>query len=281
MKEELIISLVILTALVGIPLLIASVGGKEEYPMPSESGHPLNDLTITVIYDNYLAQESLQTAWGFACLLQRAEKTILFDTGGDGAVLLANMAKLGIDPQTIDLVVLSHQHWDHTGGIYHFLNTNAHVQIYLPHSFSPHFKQDLQRYGVEIVEVQAAQQICPGVYSTGDLEGPIREQALLLQTQKGVIIITGCAHPGIVKIIQQAKAVLPEDVLLVMGGFHLMNDREETILDVVSQFRALGVRYVAASHCTGDLARQIFAREYQQQYLPVGVGTIITRKELP
>ena len=249
--------------------------------MPFESGHPLNDLTITVIYDNYLAQESLQTAWGFACLITGPERTILFDTGGDGAVLLANMAKLGIDQVMIDLVVLSHQHWDHIGGIYHFLNAHARVQIYLPHSFSTHFKQDLQRYGVEIVAVQAARQICPGVYSTGDLEGPIREQALLLQTPKGMIIITGCAHPGIVKIIQQAKAVLPEDILLVMGGFHLMNHREETIMDVVSEFRALGVRYVAASHCTGDRARQIFAREYQQNYLPVGVGNVITLKELP
>ena len=249
--------------------------------MPSESGHPLNDLTITVIYDNYLAQESLQTAWGFACLIQGAEKTILFDTGGDGAVLLANMAQLRIDPATIDLVILSHQHWDHIGGIYHFLNANTRVQIYLPQSFSNHFKQDLQRYGVEIVEVQAARQICPGVYSTGDLEGQIREQALLLQAPKGMIIITGCAHPGIVKIIQQAKAILPDEVLLVMGGFHLMNDREESIMDVVSQFNALGVRDVAPSHCSGEQTRQVFAQAYQQDFLSSGVGKVIRLQDLP
>jgi 7,8-dihydropterin-6-yl-methyl-4-(beta-D-ribofuranosyl)aminobenzene 5'-phosphate synthase len=248
--------------------------------MPSESGHPLNEFTITIIYDNYLVTESLQTAWGFACLIQGAEKTILFDTGGDGAVLLANMAKLGIDPQTIDLVVLSHQHWDHIGGVYHFLNKNNRVNVYVPHSFSAHFKDDLKRYRVEIVEVQSETKICENVYSSGDLEGRIREQAVLLHTDRGMIIITGCAHPGIVKIIQHARAVLPEDILLVMGGFHLMNDREETIMDVVSEFKAMGVRYVAASHCTGDRARQIFAREYQQYFIPDGVGKVMTLKDL-
>ncbi len=123
-------------------------------------------------------------------------------------------------------------------------------------------------------------QICPGLYSTGDLEEPIREQALLLQTQKGMIIITGCAHPGIIKIIQHAKDVLPEEVLLVMGGFHLMNDREETIMDVVSQFNALGVRYVAPSHCSGEQARQVLAQAYQRDFLSSGVGKVITLHDL-
>jgi 7,8-dihydropterin-6-yl-methyl-4-(beta-D-ribofuranosyl)aminobenzene 5'-phosphate synthase len=103
------------------------------------------------------------------------------------------MAKAGIAPAAIDLVVLSHQHWDHTGGIYHVLHTNARVQIFLPQSFSTHFKQDLQRYGAELIEVHDTAEICPGVYSTGDL-------------------------------------------LLVMGGFHLMNDNEAAIRNVVSHF---------------------------------------------
>jgi 7,8-dihydropterin-6-yl-methyl-4-(beta-D-ribofuranosyl)aminobenzene 5'-phosphate synthase len=254
--------------------------GDMDMDMSINGCHKRN-MDITVLYDNYPYQAGLASAWGFACLIQGADKTILFDTGGDGAVLLANMAKLGIDPATINLVVLSHQHWDHIGGIYHFLNANARVQIYLPHSFSPHFKQDLQRYDVELVEVRDAIQICQGVYSTGDLDGQIREQALLLPTNRGMIIITGCAHPGIIKIIQQAKVVLPEDILLVMGGFHLMNDRKETILDVVSQFKTLGVRYVVASHCTGDRARQIFARKYQQYFISGGVGKVIRLQDLP
>jgi 7,8-dihydropterin-6-yl-methyl-4-(beta-D-ribofuranosyl)aminobenzene 5'-phosphate synthase len=249
---------------------------NKEASMIAHAEHLLTDFTITVIYDNYPMQAGLQTAWGFACLIQGADKTILFDTGGDGAILLANMTKLGIDPQRIDLVVLSHLHWDHTGGVYHFLNVNAHAPIYVPHSFSSHFKQDVQRYGVKMIEVQDAIEICPGVYSTGDLDGPIREQSLLLRTPQGMIVITGCAHPGIVKIIQTAKTILPDEALLVMGGCHLMNDQEATIMDVISQFRALGVQYVAASHCTGDLARQMFAREYQQRFLSSGVGKVIT-----
>lgn len=115
MKDELIISLVILTICIGIPVLIVTVRGKEEPKMASTIEHGPNDLTITDIYDNYPAQAGFTTAWGFVCVIQGTDKTILFDTGSDGAVLLANMAKAGIDPDVIDLVVLSHQHWDHTG----------------------------------------------------------------------------------------------------------------------------------------------------------------------
>ena len=281
MKDELIISLVLLTVFVGLPVLIETVNGKEEHTMTAATEHVLNELTMTVIYDNYAAKAGFKTAWGFACVIQGADKTILFDTGSDGGVLMENMAKAGIDPATIDVVVLSHQHWDHIGGIYHVLNANARVQMYLPQSFSTHFKQDLQRYEIELVEVRDAVEICPGVYSTGDLDGPLREQSLVLRTPKGLIVMTGCAHPGIVNIIQTAKIVVPDDVLLAMGGFHLMNDAEASIRNVVSQFRELGVRYVAASHCTGDSARQMFAEEYQQHFLSSGAGKVITLKQLP
>jgi 7,8-dihydropterin-6-yl-methyl-4-(beta-D-ribofuranosyl)aminobenzene 5'-phosphate synthase len=96
-----------------------------------------------------------------------------------------------------------------------------------------------------------------------------------------MIVMTGCAHPGIVNIIQTAKTIVPDDVLLAMGGFHLMNDSEASIRKVVSQFRELGVRYVAASHCTGDRARQMFAEEYQQHFLSSGAGNVTTLEQLP
>jgi 7,8-dihydropterin-6-yl-methyl-4-(beta-D-ribofuranosyl)aminobenzene 5'-phosphate synthase len=281
MRDELIISLVLLTVLVGLPVLIETVNSKEEHTMTAATEHVLNELTMTVIYDNYAAKAGFKTAWGFACVIQGADKTILFDTGSDGTVLMDNMAKAGIDPATIDVVVLSHQHWDHIGGIYHFLSANAHVQIYLPQSFSIRLKQDLQRYEVELIKVGDSVEICPGVYSTGDLAGPVREQSLMLRTPRGMIVMTGCAHPGIVNIIQTAKTIVPDDVLLAMGGFHLMNDSEASIRKVVSQFRELGVRYVAASHCTGDRARQMFAEEYQQHFLSSGAGNVTTLEQLP
>jgi len=75
-----------------------------------------SNLTITVMSDNNSYQGGLETAWGFSCLIQGTENTILFDTGGDGSILLANMEKLGFDPKEIELIVLSHMHWDHIDG---------------------------------------------------------------------------------------------------------------------------------------------------------------------
>jgi 7,8-dihydropterin-6-yl-methyl-4-(beta-D-ribofuranosyl)aminobenzene 5'-phosphate synthase len=237
-------------------------------------------MTITIIYDNYQDREDLETAWGFACVIQEVERTLLFDTGGDGRVLLDNMRQCGIAPDEIEALIISHYHWDHRGGIYNTLANTRQLPMYLPKSFSSIFKQDVQRYGGEVIEVDSPLKICEGVYSTGDLPGKIREQALILQTNLGAIVITGCAHPGIVNIVRKAKEIVSGEILLVMGGFHLMHDPQNTIEDIITEFKALGVQYVAPSHCSGDLARKLFQEHYQDHYLSLGVGRTIRLSEL-
>jgi 7,8-dihydropterin-6-yl-methyl-4-(beta-D-ribofuranosyl)aminobenzene 5'-phosphate synthase len=96
----------------------SSIGSKGfEYASRS----PIAKISITVTYDNNLYTEGLITAWGFSCFIRGAEKTILFDTGGNGSILLANMKELDINPQEIDVAVISHIHGDHAGGIERFL----------------------------------------------------------------------------------------------------------------------------------------------------------------
>lgn len=236
---------------------------------------------ITVICDNYTTREDLEASWGFSCLIAQGGKNILFDTGADGVVLSNNMAKLGIDPASIDLMMISHQHWDHTGGIYSVLSACRNISVCVPRSFSVHFKADMKRYGAQVIEADTAQEILPGLYTTGDLDGPVREQAALLRTEAGTVVITGCAHPGIVKIARTAKTVLPDDDLaLVMGGFHLLNDGDGDILGVIAEFNATGVRYAAASHCSGERARALFARQYGGHFIPLGTGTVIKPENL-
>lgn len=236
---------------------------------------------VTIICDNYTTRDDLVASWGFACLIRQEGKNILFDTGGDSIVLSENMAKLGIDPASIDLLMISHQHWDHTGGIYYVLNAKRNLPVYVPRSFSARFKEDMRRYGAKVIEIEKAQEILPGLYSTGDMEAPIREQAALLHTPAGTIVITGCAHPGIVKIVQTAKTILPDDDLaLVMGGFHLLNDGNIDIMKTISQFKTMGVRYAAASHCSGESARNLFACEYGDHFIPLGAGSVITMKNI-
>jgi 7,8-dihydropterin-6-yl-methyl-4-(beta-D-ribofuranosyl)aminobenzene 5'-phosphate synthase len=282
MKEEVIVTFFMLILFVGVPIFLTSIGGEEGQVKQKESiGQRLNPVTITVIYDNNPYKQNLETAWGFSCLVEGPEKTILFDTGGNGSILLANMKKLGIRPDDIDLVVLSHIHGDHVGGLSRFLEKNHEIALYLPKSFPTSFKNDVKKYGAEVIEVQEPIEICKHVYSSGDIEGRIREQSLFIQTDNGLIVITGCAHPGIVKVVRKAKDMLKDEVLFVMGGFHLSGESNDSLENIVSDFKKLGVQYVGPCHCSGDNARQVFKREYQHKFIPVGVGTVITRKDLP
>lgn len=282
MKEEVIVTFFMLILFVGVPIFLTSIGGEEGQIMQKESiGQRLNPVTISVIYDNNPYKQDLETAWGFSCLVEGPEKTILFDTGGNGSILMRNMEKLAIRPDEIDLVVLSHIHGDHVGGLSAFLAKNPEVSLYIPTSFPIRFKQHVKRYGTTMVEVRDSVKICEHVYSTGELGGGIKEQSLIIQTDKGLIIITGCAHPGIVKIVQKAKTVLKDEVLFVMGGFHLGGESESRLEGIVLDFRKLGVQYVGPCHCSGDTARQVFQKDYQNKFIPVGVGTIIPLEDLP
>jgi len=182
---------------------------------------------------------------------------------------------------TRDLLIISHQHWDHTGGIYYILDANRNLQISVPKSFSMHFKSDMKRYGAKLIESEGVCEIFPGLFTTGELDGPVKEQAALLKTDAGTVVITGCAHPGIVRIVEIAQKILPEnDLALVMGGFHLLNDGNEEILSIIKRFQSLGVRYAAASHCSGERARKLFARKYAKRFIRLGAGSIIGLEDL-
>ena len=245
--------------------------------LKSSSSNPM----ITMICDNYTTRDDLVASWGFSCLIRHEGRNILFDTGGDGIVLSENMTKLGIEPAWIDLMMISHQHWDHTGGIYYILNAKRNLPVCVPRSFSARFKDDMRRYGAELIEVEKAEEILPGLYSTGDLKGPVREQGAILRTSAGTVVITGCAHPGIVKILETAKKVLPDkEIALVMGGFHLFDHEDKEILKIIARFKRAGVSYTAASHCSGENARAIFANEYGDHFIALGAGSEITRNNL-
>ncbi len=232
-------------------------------------------ITLTVIYDNYNYKPNLKTAWGFSCLIRGLDKTILFDTGGNGQILLSNMEKLNIDIQDIDLVVLSHEHGDHTGGLSDLLERNNQIYVYLPKSFPDRFKINVEETGAEIVEVKKSMQIFGQVYSTGQLGTHIKEQSLIIKTEEGAIVITGCAHPGIVNIIRKAKEITGEKVYLVIGGFHLSGASGAQINEIIKEFEKEKVQKVGPCHCSGDRTRKLFKEAYGSDYIQVGVGKLI------
>ena len=235
----------------------------------------IKNLSITVVYDNNPYKAGLATSWGFACVIKGAEKIILFDTGGDSDVLLNNMQQLAIDPKEIDVVVLSHIHGDHVGGLNGFLQENMNVTVYLPATFPAGFKESLKRAGIKTVEVNDSARICKGVYSTGVLGSWMKEQSLIVSTDRGLIVVTGCAHPGIVHILQTAKKIIRNEFLLVMGGFHLGAIRKQQLEEIIVNFRKLGAQKAGPCHCTGALGRRLFKEEYGKDFLDVGVGRLI------
>ena len=237
-------------------------------------------MVITVVYDNNPFDKEFETGWGFSCLLSGIEKTILFDTGPDGSSLLRNMQKLTIAPESIDVVVLSHIHNDHTGGLQSFLQKNPDVCLYLPKPFPEEFKDNIRAYGAKLVEVEQALEICGDVYSTGWLGRRIKEQALAVRTNRGLVVITGCAHPGIVKIVNKAKDLLRDDIFLVMGGFHLEWTLAGKVEKIVLAFRRLNVQYAAPCHCTGQKAKGLFEKHFSEKYIDLGAGKVITIADL-
>ncbi len=180
-----------------------------------------------------------------------------------------------MDPQEVEVVVLSHIHGDHVGGLNAFLDENSKVSVYLPHSFPGSFKDGVKKRGAKAISVDKPLKICQNVYSTGELGTRIKEESLLINTERGLVIITGCAHPGIVKVVRRAKEILKTNVYLVMGGFHLRGMSERQIGEIVEGFKREGVKKVGPCHCSGNLARKLFKKAYGKDFIPVGVGKTI------
>jgi 7,8-dihydropterin-6-yl-methyl-4-(beta-D-ribofuranosyl)aminobenzene 5'-phosphate synthase len=200
------------------------------------------------------------------------ERALLFDTGGDGVILLENMKKLEIDPKRISTVFLSHIHGDHVGGLPAFLRQNSKVTVYVPGSFPERLKEEIRYRGAKLEEVRQAREVFPGVFTTGELDGGLKEQSLVLRSPRGLVVITGCAHPGIVNVVRQAKEIGKDRVHLVLGGFHLGGETTSTIEGIIEIFLKLGIERVAPCHCSGDRARKLFEKHFGHSYIPAGVG---------
>ncbi len=277
------ISVIILIILMGV--LVLSSGCNEESrnldtkKFDKSFLSPADNLTIQVVYDNNLYDPELETAWGFSCYIQGPDKNILFDTGGDGQILLNNMEKLKINPNDIDIVFLSHIHGDHTGGLPSFLGTNSDVTVYLPDSFPENLKSQIKECST-IAEVSGPVNIGKNCFSTGELGNIIREQALLIKTEKGLVLITGCAHPGIVNMVKAAKELSENGIFLVMGGFHLEGHSNKDLMNIISEFKDMGVEYAGPCHCSGLEARKLFEKEYGKKYVEIGVGKKINTNDL-
>ena len=231
-------------------------------------------MNAIIIYDN-TAKKGFQSGWGFSCLV---DQKIMFDTGEAPAPLFHNMEMLKVDISNIEAVVISHDHWDHTGGLWELLKKRKGIAVYACPGFSADFKKEVNHLDGRLIEAETRLKINQNISITGEISGEyggayMSEQALMVKTERGITVVTGCSHPGIVIIIQKAREIFPQErISLVFGGFHLMDQNKQMIETIVATMKDMGVENVGPTHCTGQEAQHIFKNSYADHFLSIMAG---------
>ncbi|MFZ5941531.1 MAG: MBL fold metallo-hydrolase [Bacteroidota bacterium] len=234
-------------------------------------------VVVKMIYNNTGSREGMKNDWGLSVWVEKNGTVLLFDTGGKPDILLRNMATEGLDPARIKAVLISHNHWDHTGGLEQVLErAMPELPVYVPENDLEDFKKIYP--GKNIKGLGEPMQILPGFYSGGQLSAGangelLYEQALIIEQGYALFLFTGCSHPGIVKMVERAKEIFPgKKIALVAGGFHLLRTKESEISEISGRLRDLGVEKLAASHCTGDKAIAYFREAWKEDFTGFDLG---------
>jgi 7,8-dihydropterin-6-yl-methyl-4-(beta-D-ribofuranosyl)aminobenzene 5'-phosphate synthase len=234
-----------------------------------------SEITVTILYDNIWHDDRLDIDWGFAALIEMGDKTVLLDTGTQGDRFMRHLRILGKDPADIDALVISHAHGDHTGGMEALFATGVRPTTYLLGAFPEEFRRRTAAI-TTVIEAEPGDEIVEGVFTTGLVGDAIPEQAVAIRTAEGLVVITGCAHPGVVEMTRRVRELSDEPIHMVMGGYHLIGARGPLLEAAVVGLQELGVEKVGVTHCSGVQAIYAFSMGYGENFVPLGVGRVLT-----
>lgn len=236
-------------------------------------------MKIKILFDSDRLGREFSVGWGFSCL---AAEQVLFDAGNSADSLFSNMNSMNVDIARLEAVVISHEHWDHIGGLWEILKIKHGLRVYACPGFSVEFKAKVKTLNASIVEVDKPTEIMENFYTTGEIPATYDgkntpEQALVVRTENGNSVVTGCSHPGIVKMLENIQQSFSlQGFYLVMGGFHLLDKNRSTIKSIVEEFRRMRVTKAGPAHCTGKEATTLLREEYKDDFVPVRVGLTLT-----
>ena len=236
-----------------------------------------DNIRISMIFNNTGKCEGLENAWGLSAWIETPGDISLFDTGGDPKILKGNMSHLGLDPASIKRVIISHDHWDHNGGIEMILEQlPENTDLYI---VGEHKDEYIKRYPRACIRgVDEPVRIADQLWSTGSLsisykDESLYEQSLILTHGDSMVLLTGCSHPGIVKIAKRAHEIHPDKSFeLVTGGFHLMRTPAKEVREISEALMYLGISRIAPSHCTGDQSIDIFRDHWKDRFISMDLG---------
>jgi len=272
-------------------------------------------MKIYALCDDYAGYDSRFLAQhGISILIDNGKNRVLFDTGQKSDLILRNMRVLDIKPNSIDLIFLSHCHYDHTGGLLGILNeidkripVIAHPSIFRKNLYYkpvlrnvgiPYTRNELEKAGGEFILTKSFIKIAENIYSTGEIErNPIYEgekftytlvdgeivqdnmlddMSIVIKFDDGIGIITGCSHAGIVNIVEHSiKKMNVNRVKMIIGGLHLINMDEKYVLNVAKKLKSMNVEKIYAGHCTGIYSHYIFREIFGENYYVLYSGRII------
>jgi 7,8-dihydropterin-6-yl-methyl-4-(beta-D-ribofuranosyl)aminobenzene 5'-phosphate synthase len=230
------------------------------------------NVVLTVLYDNTSNIPELTADWGFSCLIRYQDTVILFDTGATDTILQNNLLKCGINRESIQAVFLSHNHFDHAGGLSTALN-GLSIPCFVPQAARRLLGTKITSLGGEARYITERELIAPHFWSTGQKKKwMITEHSLVIEKENELILITGCAHQGIVNIVEEVIQDFGRAPTWVIGGFHLYSSSKKTATNCANHLKNLGVVHVAPCHCTGEEAIEIFKDIWREGFEAPSVG---------